>query len=282
LKITIDSLGPWSYSKYKVLDRCPFWFYKKYIKKEKVPYIESPEALIGTAAHRILELFVKGYTLDVAFRDVKEEMKDKISQEIWVEKVETLELSIQTFKERFENFSNKNPIKRIYTEQRIGITKDFKPTTFFGDDVFFRGIVDLALHLDNGDAIFIDHKKGGNADYGLKNYNVQLDSQKVLFHYGIEKLAGATAGIHFIEAGQLKLGDYHDRDHIEHSLRRDLIFYIDSAVGKVLDYGYFKHIAGSYCSYCEFREPCKAGLLKEEEKKTKELVSYVQDDKGKG
>lgn len=271
IKLTMAGLGPWSYSKMKSLQNCPLQFYLKYIHKMKVEYVQSPEAMVGSAAHKVLEYFVIGRPLDSSFREVKEEFLSKMGQELW-EQVERLELSISEFKRRLDEFDKNNPIKRVFAEMRIGVTEEFEPTTFFADNVFFRGIVDLALLLENGDAVFIDHKKGGSAEFGIKNYTQQLDSQKVLFHGGITPINGATAGIHFIEAGQIRLGEHHTKDEIEKVLRHNLLLSIDSAVHRVIDMGYFKHKACSACKWCDYAVPCKSGALKEIELSTKVLV----------
>lgn len=271
-KLTIEGLGPWSHSKIKSLQNCPFQFYLKYLKKMKVTGVKSPESLVGSAAHKILELYVMETPLDVAYKEAKEEYHPSMGDELW-KQVEALEYHISEFKVRLNGFNRQNPIKKIHVEMKIGVTKDFKPTTFFGNDVFFRGILDLALLLENGDAIFIDHKKGGSAEFGIRNYTQQLNSQKILFHGGVTPIEGATSGIHFIEAGQIKLDDHHTKHDIENSLRHDLLLSIDSAIHRVLDLGYFKHIAGNACKWCEFAGPCKGGELKPLELSTKELCS---------
>lgn len=270
MPLTMEGLGPWSHSKVKSLQNCPFQFYLKYIHKLKGPVFKSPEALLGSAAHKILELFVVGKPLTQAYNEARKEFHESLGDDLW-QQVINLETSIVEFKRRVDDFDKQNPIKRIFTEVRVGITKDFTPSSFFGDDVFFRGILDLVLHLQNGDAIFIDHKKGGSALYGIKKHSSQLNSQKVLFHDGIEPINGGTSGIHFIEAGQIKLDDHHTREEIETRLRREILFNIDNAIHRVLELGYFKHIAGNACKYCEFSAPCKNGTLRQLELNTKTL-----------
>lgn len=274
--ITVEGLGPWSHSKLKMLQKCPLNFYLKYIKKQKGIEGKSELALVGSAAHRIIELFVTGTSLSDAFKETQIEYSKSIPKELWSEKVESLELSISEFKRRLDDFDKKHKIKQIYTELRIGVTRDFKPTTFFAKDVFFRGILDMALHLENNDAIFLDHKKGGTAAYGLKNYTDQLNTYKVLFHHGVENISGATAGINFIEEGTLPLGEYHHREDIEIKLKNNLLFLIDAAIHNVEDIGYFKKKVGSHCEYCEYKNDCKSGQLKQIEENTK---TYVQNGK---
>lgn len=276
LVISMEGLGPWSHSKLKMLKKCPFNFYLKYVRKMKGQEVKSPETLLGSAAHRILELFITGKSLHDSFKETKVEFSDSIDSKLWVERVETLELSIEAFKRKLDDFDKKHKIKKVMTELRLGITRDFQPSTFFAKDVFFRGIIDLALHLECNDVVFWDHKKGGSSTYGIKVYNDQLNTYKVLFHHGVEKIAGASAGINFIEEGTTKLGDYHSVEDIEGKLKNDLLFSIDTAVHQLEEIGFFKHIAGSHCQWCEFNKECKAGNLKELELGTKALICSKQ------
>ena len=156
-------LGAWSISKLKVLQKCPFQFYLKYVLKIKVPEnlaVKSDplSANVGSAAHRILEFVMKGKSIQDSYALTKKEfVPDKLTGENWVELVETLFMSISNFKDRMDSFSRLNPVKRIFTEMRMGVNKDWEACAFFDDDVYFRGIIDLALQLENNDLIIIGH-----------------------------------------------------------------------------------------------------------------------------
>lgn len=282
-ELTLEGLAPWSYSKYKSLKKCPFQFYLKYILKIQVPETLQGEsdplsANVGKAAHSILENVLLGKTVDKSFENTKKEYvveKKLLTQEQWVEKVETLTYNITRFKERIEAFEIKTPIKRILTELRIGVDRNYQPTGFFSKDVFIRGVIDLVLMLDSLDALIIDHKTGGGQG-GVRMYEEQLDWYKFLLHFGIEKVTGAQTGVHFIGEGEIKMANYSPAEDIENTIKNSLEMSLEGAIDMLKEKGYFKHIRGYYCKWCEFDNlGCKSGELLDTEKKTSRWLKTI-------
>lgn len=274
---TALGLSPWSFSKLKSLQQCPLQFYLKYLVKLKVVRKREgvPITEIGSAAHRILENIVLGKTITDSFKIAKDSYIDSIGHEYWTEHVASLEFNIAAFRSKLDSFEQATPIKRFIPELKIGIDRNWERTGFFDDNVYFRGITDLILQLENNDAIIIDHKNGGGTQYGgIKNHQAQLDTYKVLAHFGVEKVTGAQSGIHFIKEGAIILGDYSPAVEIETRLRDRLQFFIQSAIDTTVELGYFKHKRGSWCTYCEYDPKCKEGGYLEEEKETKQY--FVQ------
>lgn len=271
IDFTSKGLGPWSHSKLKVLKNCPLKFYLQYILK-KAPKEEQGVSLItevGKAAHRILELNLGGKKLDDAYKIVRKEFEGTINDEQWAEYLETVEYNITEFKRRIDDFEKQYGVKRILQELRIGCTDKWEPTGFFSDDVYFRGVIDLVIQLEDGAAILIDHKYGTVAAMGLRNFQDQLNTYRILFDRGIANITGAQAGIHHIKEGEIVLDEYTDAEEIRTSLINRLEFSIQGAVDAVQELGYFKHIAGNTCKYCDYRTECKAGELKSIEKDSK-------------
>lgn len=270
VNLTAEGLGPWSISKIKLLDKCPFQFYLKYVLKQKVP--SPPISLItevGKAAHCVLEHVASGKDITKSFKIAKEQHLERIGEKEWADQVLTLEYNIIRFAERLESLAKTNPIKRVITELKIGVDKNWEPTGFFADDVYVRGVIDLVIHLQNNDAIIIDHKTGALPISGLRNYEDQLNGYKVLFHHGIQNINGAQSGIHYIREGDVKLDNYHSKNEIETRLRSRFQYSIDCAIDKVKELGYFKHIAGNMCKYCDYAVACKDKSLLALEKSTK-------------
>lgn len=283
VNLDLVSLGPWSFSKYKALKKCPFQFYLKYILKVKLPeeaLIQSDpiSANVGKAAHEILEMIMAGKSVDHSYAAVKKSYIESkaLTEKVWIEKVDTLNYNITKFKEKIDQFERLNPIKRTMLELRIGVTRDFQPTGFFSNDVWLRGVLDLALFLESLDAIILDHKTGGNAQ-GIKNYEEQLDWYKVLIHFGIQEVSGVQTGIHFIQEGEVKMASYSDRQAIENKLKHVIEMSIEGAIDMLKEHGYFKHIRGPHCKWCEYDNAgCKSGELKQLELSTKKWLPINQ------
>lgn len=278
------NLDAWSPSKLKALQKCPWQFYLKYILKFKIPEklqtaSDPTSANVGKAAHQILEYGMIGKGLAESFTKTKVEYVDRdksLTVEQWVELVEPLEYNIQSFLERIEALGRSTKIRKVLTELRIAITKDYEPTGFFSKDAWLRGVVDLILQLENGDIIILDHKTGGG-EGSPKVYKPQLDWYKVLFHYGIDEIEGAQTGIHFIRMGDIKMLDYSPKADIEGNLKNTLEMTIEGALDAVREKGYFKHVRGAYCKWCEYDNVgCKSGALKPTEIGTKKWFIPIQ------
>lgn len=273
--------GAWSYSKMKVLQNCPFQYYLKYVLKIKVPpevggRTETLSADVGSAGHRILEFVMLGRSQPEAFALTKKEFVPlKLTEQQWTDKVETFEMSVSAFKERMDGFARKHPIKRVFTEMKVGVTKNWEGCAFFDKDAYWRGIIDLCLQLEDGNLIILDHKTAeGFVPTSTRNYNTQLNSYKPLFHHGVSPVKGSQAGIHFIRAAEVKMGDYHSKEEIEGKLVKSLEWELDGSVDRVSELGYFKHVCGSYCQWCDYSSVCKSKekLFKPLELDTKRVI----------
>lgn len=271
LVISKDAFGPWSFSKLKVLQQCPLKFYLQYILKIKITDgTPSLITTVGKAVHRILELMIIGKSIGDSFKAAKKEfVGSTLSEAEWNTQVATTELNVMEFRQRLDDFEKKFPVKRYIQELKVGITQQYTPTGFFSDDVYWRGVIDLGMQLESNDLIVLDHKTGAPSEMGIRNFQSQLDSYKVLFHHGVEPVNGAQAGVHFVKDGKVVLDNYTDKLEIEGRLVQELEFFLIAAVDKLKDIGYFKHIRGGYCKWCDYNEDCKKGELLDAEHKTK-------------
>lgn len=268
--ISKEAFAPWSFSKLKILQQCPLKFYLQYIVKLK--WSLAPPSLIttvGKAVHRILEFLIIGKTVTESFKLAKKEYSASLTEEEWNQHVATTEFNVIQFREKLDAFEKKTPIKRFIQEKKVGITQEYQPTGFFSDDVYWRGVIDLGLQLESNDLIILDHKTGAPAEMGIRNFQSQLDSYKVLFHRGVDPVEGAQAGIHFVKDGKIILDHYSDKKEIDGKLINELEFFIIASVDRLKDIGYFKHIRGGYCKWCDYNAECKKGELLDVEFGTK-------------
>ena len=275
--VSKDGFAPWSHSKLKTLQQCPLKFYLQYILKIKMP--APPPSLttnVGKAVHRVIEHVIMGKSITDSLTLTKKEYDGTFTEAEWNLEVATTEYNLIEFRQRLDDFEKRNPVKRYIQELRIGVTQQYEPTTFFGDDVYYRGVIDLGMQLQSNDIILLDHKTGAPADMGIRNFKAQLNTYKVLFHHGIENVEGAQSGIHFVKDGKIILDDYTSKEIIEGKLVNELEFYMIAAVDSLKEIGYFKHVRGSYCKWCDYNEDCKAGNLKDTEMKTKRFFSIKE------
>lgn len=121
---------PWSYSSLTAFETCPRRFYLTRIAKA-VAEPQTEATIWGNAVHKALELAVSG----------TKPLEPRFSS--YAPVVERVRASAGT----------------KHTEQKFGITNHFTPTTFFGKDVWFRGVIDLAV-VTPTTATVLDYKTG--------------------------------------------------------------------------------------------------------------------------
>ena len=263
MNLSYTTLLPWSYSKWKSLRDCHLKFHLKYIEKLKGEYIEAIETTIGKAAHHVLEHVIAGQSYESALASSRAEYATKLDFEKEIE--QGLGAQLLSFQSRFEAFKRLHRVRTIYQEKKIAVTEDFRPTTFFGQDAFYRGVVDLCLYLENEDCVIIDHKTGAPAEMGLKNFQGQLDVYKILTHYGIKSVKGVATGVHFIRDAEIKIGNRSSKEDVEGSIKNSLLFSIQLEVDALNEAEVIKKKPGHYCKYCDYKVDCKAGNLKKYE-----------------
>lgn len=263
VELGVYSMGPWSVSKLKTLERCPLQFYLAYVAKVQLPKEdEDPDETlfrnVGTTLHAILEAMANGHTIENAIELGKRDYIKIVTPERWYV-VEDHYPSLYKFWNRIYGLSQRVEIESIDPEIQLAIDKNFKPVSFFSDDAFFRGVEDFSLRTAKNTAIIIDHKRGGNPSFGVKIHRAQLNSYMILEHFGRRPLSGSKAGIHFIEAGDIAMTEFVSKDSIETLLPSWLIGKISKAVNTVAHAGGFDHNRTQMCKYCDFQKYCKDG-----------------------
>lgn len=261
INVTEDGLGPWSVSMMKQLNKCPLQFFLEKglkVKHTREAGEDNNVTQVGKAAHVWVENIVLGDSVEAGLEKAKEQHYKDVTEKYW-ERVTNLTGTMYSFQQRMDSFKANNKIKRIYPELKIGLDKDFKKTGFFDKNVFFRGVIDLPISLANGDVIIIDHKFGGSGKFGMRNYKKQLDTYKVMYHFGVHSIRGAQTGIHFMAEGEMMMGDYTSAAEIEDVLLRELRHDLRDTVTNIQDAKVFAHKRGTQCNYCAFREQCENG-----------------------
>ena len=260
--ISTTGFGAWSVSKLKTLEKCPLQFFLQYCVKLAILGEENPDDVLnrnaGTALHRMLELMFEGHTFTEAEAIGREENIEAVTPERW-HFVEKHYPNLKSFRQRMGVFEENHPIATIEPELKLAITRDYQPTGFFDPNAYFRGVIDLPILLTNGDAVVIDHKRGGSPAYGLKYHQPQLSTYHILYHFGRQNVRGIQSGIHFMEAGAVVMGAYTTGKNVEDLLPTWLDNKIETAVKTVIEAEAFFPIKGTACTYCNFKPLCRAG-----------------------
>lgn len=261
--LTPYGLAPWSASKLKTLMSCPLLFFIRYILKFKLEEDEDPDSTlrrnVGTTGHYIIEKMVDGYTSDEALLLAKDEYLKLVTPDRW-HHVEALMPNIRAFNRRIFEFEERYSIVAADSEKMLAVDKDFRQVDFNSPDAFLRGIIDLAIRTEQNDSIQIDHKYGGTSAWGIDHHRLQLHICKVLEHFGSDSpIRGVQSGIHFMEAGQIRLDPYVSRQLVEVGMTKWVLDSIDKTVKSVLQDGKFGYKRSSKCIYCPMITMCKNG-----------------------
>lgn len=123
----------WSYSSATTFEKCPKQYYHLYVAKDIKQDPNQKHFLYGNEVHKAAEEYVRdGVPLPEKFSEFQTplDMLKRIPGEKWC-------------------------------ELKLGLTKDLEPCEFFGDNVWWRGAIDLLiLDKENKTATIIDYKTG--------------------------------------------------------------------------------------------------------------------------
>ena len=177
----MSKAAPWSFSRIKAFEQCPKQFYHEKVLKQ-YPFIQTDAMIYGNQFHKACEDYIgKGEPLPERFMYIKDAL-DKLNQRKGVK----------------------------ICEQRLGVTANLEPCSFGARNVWFRGIVDLAiLDEDSGIGWIIDYKTGKSARYADKG-QLELMALAIFAHY--PKITSIRAGLLFVVANKLVKETYEVAD----------------------------------------------------------------------
>ena len=267
LDVSNKGFGTWSHSRLKQLMNCPLQFLLKTVLKisYELSHVERENndqqylRFIGLAAHKVLEDMVVGVSFEDAILRQEEEFKPLMGEERWKE-MYGLKDNLESFCYRLHRFDMQHSIRKLTCEQQLAVDAEWNAVNFHSKNAFFRGILDLSVHLENNDVALFDHKNGGSAKYGIRNYELQLKTQSLLFVAANREVKGTIPFIHFIQEGDVAGGrTYYPRDQVLNEFTKTLHSCIDGALENLKTSAKFRHRAGNYCNYCDFQPICRGG-----------------------
>ena len=144
----------WSYSKLKNFETCPKRNYHVDIAKD-VKEEESEQLAYGNTLHRVIaEAIIGKAALPKGYTNLQP----------WVDKVNAVPAGSKT---------------KVLVEQQMAITEALGPTTWFGDDVWYRGIGDV-VKISGPVALAMDWKTGKILEDGVQ---LALMAQCIFAHH---------------------------------------------------------------------------------------------------
>jgi hypothetical protein len=163
----------WSYSSIKTFEQCPKKYYHLKVAKD-VKDSDTEATLYGNAVHKAAELYIRDDTPIPAQYSYMQPILDSLKA-IPGEK---------------------------HCELKLAVAYDgstYKPTTFFGKDVWWRGIADLLI-TNNDTGHLVDYKTGKNAKYADPT-QLDLLSGAVFTHY--PELKTIKSALAYVVSGNL-------------------------------------------------------------------------------
>lgn len=258
--------APWSFSKMELAESCPAQFRHKVILKSAAAPAPS-DTKVGIVAHSVLEHRVQGKPAGYANK-VAVEKNPLTSNER--EMLKLLDESIEDFLKRFDRFCKTHGVTQVFCENDWGFTDEYASAKFFGNDVYFRGKLDLGALTHDRDLYLIDHKSGIAKPLERdQKKRQQLQAYAVLAHSNVPDIAGVRGGIHFMQGDpelRIQWTPYIPAERIT-SMYTPWLFQRINAAADNLTEPYEARPAkkmprGWPCGWCQYQKDCPEFLEK--------------------
>jgi CRISPR/Cas system-associated exonuclease Cas4 (RecB family) len=199
----------WSYSVLNKFLQCPHEAWHRYVLKD-VPYAETPQMELGNEVHTALENRLKGKPLPREY-------------------------------DRYEFFAQ--PLGRyegIQPEMKLGVTAKGVPCSFFADDVWGRGKIDVPIVVGDS-AVILDWKTGKVWE---DPFELQVQAVLLKAHYpNLERIVGS-----YVWLADSRVGVIYDLTDTQKTWEK--INRIMDEVGHRKKMGVWEKKPGKLCSWC--------------------------------
>jgi RecB family exonuclease len=248
--------APWSFSKMEAAESCPAQFKHKHVLKTAAAPAPS-DTKVGIVAHAVLEHRVKGTNAREARRTAETETPLTTQEK---ESLRMLDESMDAFLVRFERFCKAHSVKEVLCEKDWGFTDTYAPAAFFGQDVFFRGKLDLGAVTADNDLFLIDHKSGVAKPLERdQKKRQQLQAYAVLAAANLPGIAGVRGGINFLQGEpslRLQFTPYIPIERVRELYVPWLFGRINNAAGCLTEPYEAKPARKWPCGWCQYQEHC--------------------------
>ena len=224
-----------------------------------------PEARIGKAIHKALELVLMGTPLDEATATVRAELPNETEQA----RYDLLGVGIPAFIQRIGQFRRRRRVARQLVEYSLAIREDLSVTQFYSGDAYYRGVLDLGYQFQDDAIALVDHKTGVR----LPGTSIvdQLEGYGVLAAAAFRHVRTFWFGIHWVAERAVEWSAPVPSEHVIDRLVPDLLDNIEAAALAVSDGP--RPNPGTYCDRCSYRDRCPASR-----ELRYEPVEYYEDD----
>jgi len=256
--------APWSASKVGTALRCPRLFHWKYVEKVPEPEV-MPEARIGKAIHKALELVLMGTPQPEAIATARGDLGTEHEQR----RFDALGTGIPAFTHRIAQFRRRRRVARQLVEYSLAVREDLTVTQFYSGDAYYRGVLDLGYMFEDDSLALVDHKTGAR----LPGTSIadQLEGYVVLSAAAFRHVRKFWLGVHWIAERAVEWGTPVTPEHVIDKMVPDLLDNIEAAALAVSDGA--RTNPGPWCDRCSFRELCPASR-----ELRYEPVEYYEDD----
>ena len=224
-----------------------------------------PEARIGKAIHKALELVLQGTPIPEASAKVRADLPSDIEQL----RFDALGHGIAPFATRIQQFRRRRRVARQLVEYSLAIREDLTTTQFYSGDAYYRGVLDLGYLFEDDSLALVDHKTGVRIP-GTSIAD-QLEGYAVLAASAFRHVRQFWLGLHWVAERAVEWSAPIRFEKIRDELLPDLLDNIEAAALAIDDGP--RPNPGSWCDRCSYRGMCPASR-----EARYEPVEYYEDD----
>lgn len=224
-----------------------------------------PEARIGKAIHKAIELAMQGAPIAEATATAREGITDDTEQR----RYDRLGTGIPAFVERISQFRRRRRVARQLVEYSLAVREDLSVTQFYAGDAYFRGVLDLGYLFEDDGLALVDHKTG--VRYPGSPIADQLAGYAVLAAQAFRHARTFWLGIHWIAERAVEWNAPLEPVVVRDRLIPEVLDNIEAAALAVDDGP--RPNPGTHCDRCSYRGLCPASR-----ELRYEPVEYYEDD----
>jgi len=258
LKIGLEHLRPWSFSKVQKAKRCQYDFYWTYVEPQE-PAERAEFFLIGNGVHFILENALE--TVFKRKRPLNYDLLHYFLDKFKVKEPEVKEENIKPFFPNILKYANAQ-LRRIgklhffHSELSLSMNRELKPVNEFDSSrVFLRGKLDFVFAVDST-LYIVDHKTNRSREFSNR-IKTQLRWYALLAHSSFPEFNRFALEVHNVRYGTVNRFIFTRTDIADFRLR--LVSLIDM-LEEELEGKSFDEISPSphstVCRWCDFRHIC--------------------------